>query len=712
MFGLGIKDPVFFVGVVENVYDPIQEGRVQVRAFGIYGLNSDVPTEALPWAVCVKGDYDGTGGALPELNDFVLGMFIDGREAQQPLILGVLPVKYGREIDPDKYGWGVLGQENQDAVAPSTKPENWGQPQISRLARGENVEETYVLAQEMNRVTEVPMASGQGEEAKTWEEPSSAYSAKYPHNRVIETPGGTIELDSTPKSERIMIYHKSGSYIQMDVNGVMTVKSDADKFEIVQEGKNLYVGGMSNVTIMGDSRVYIDGNKIEEVNGDYQQIVHGNHLLSVGGQSNVIAGDQVQIRGADIKFDANVGTFSYYAEKEIQFQSGIGLYLKAPLMWIEGNSVNFKSNDFMNLTTVNQLNVRSNDRVNIHSKGDMNMFSEALFNIETTDEMHILADKLYATGTNDGNLSAKVLKVSATNGKLSLTASGDSADIAADASGIITLANDASTEATVASESAVGDPEADNEDEKRNAPFADAAIDAVRVEAPEPATKSTATASESRNTAPRGGGGSYVYSDDSVESTGGGTTSNAESVSPSGQGGSPLQSEREMEAMAYFTSNGWTPAQAAGIVGNLVNESNLVYSTVNPGDGNCTNTPYVQDSVGIAQWNCDRRIKLEEYANEVGAALLPTRRNNLVPNFETQMGFVIRELNTTESGAASRLRAATNATQAAVAFSYFERFANYRRELQNPETRERAADAERILRSWNENNSIISGGAG
>ena len=703
---LGIKEPLWFVGVVENVYDPIQEGRVQVRAFGIHGLNTEVPRESLPWAVCVKGDYNGSGGALPEVNDFVLGMFIDGREAQQPVIMGTIPTKYGREINPERHGWGVVDEENLDAVAPSTRPENWGQPQISRLARGENIEETYVLDQEMGRITEIRSATGQGQEAKTWEEPPSAYDAQYPHNRVIETPGGSIELDSTPRSERIMIRHKSGSYIQIDSNGVTTIKSEDDKYEINAQGKNVYVGGKCNVTIMGDSYVYVDGNKVEEVNGDYQQIVHGNHLLSVGGQSNIIASEQVQIRGADIKFDANVGTFSYYAEKEIQFQSGIGLYLKAPLMWIEGNSVNFKSNDFMNLTTVNQLNVRSNDRVNIHSKGDMNMFSEALFNIETTKEMHILADKLYATGTNDGNLSAKALKVSATDGKLSLTASGEDANIAADASGIITLANSASTAATVANESAVGDPEADNDEEKRNAPFADAAIDAVRVEAPEPATKSTATVSETRNRAPRGGGG-YASADDRVESSGGGSGDPLASVDPSPQGASGTQADREREAMQFFTSNGYTDAQAAGIVGNLINESNLIHTLVNPGDGNCTSTPHVQDSVGIAQWNCDRRTAMEAFTNEIGKSLQPVRRNNLVPDFETQLKFIIRELNTTESGAASRLRSATNATQAAVAFSYYERFAGYREELNGPETRERAADAERIFNDWKQREAPV-----
>ena len=91
--GIGITNPLFFVGVVENNIDPQLEGRVQVRAFSIHGDNKEVPTPDLPWATVVKGDYD-PNGLPPPLNSFVYGMFLDGRTAQHPMLLGLIPSPY------------------------------------------------------------------------------------------------------------------------------------------------------------------------------------------------------------------------------------------------------------------------------------------------------------------------------------------------------------------------------------------------------------------------------------------------------------------------------------------------------------------------------------------------------------------------------------------------------------------------------------------
>ena len=38
---MGISNPMWFVGVVENNDDPTKQGRVQVRAFGVHGENTD-----------------------------------------------------------------------------------------------------------------------------------------------------------------------------------------------------------------------------------------------------------------------------------------------------------------------------------------------------------------------------------------------------------------------------------------------------------------------------------------------------------------------------------------------------------------------------------------------------------------------------------------------------------------------------------------------
>lgn len=108
-------------------------------------------------------------------------------------------------------------------------------------------------------------------------------------------------------------------------------------------------------------------------------------------------------------------------------------------------------------------------------------------------------------------------------------------------------------------------------------------------------------------------------------------------------------------AYQYFISRGWTPAQAAGIVGNLMQESGPSLDPTIVGDGGA--------AYGIAQWN-DRRDDLHGWAQAGGmdpAAL------------QTQLDFISHELGTTEGRAADALRRAQTPEEAARAFLGFER---------------------------------------
>ena len=381
MGAIGIDNPLFFVGVVEDIVDPRFEGRVKVRAFGIHGNNQDVPTEDLPWAIVCRGDYDPSNW-IPRENYWVFGMFLDGREAQSPMVLGLIPT-INNGVNPKADGYGVIPNHGPDdgyRTAYGSTPEDHNQPRMSRLARGENLEETYVLAQEMARNVEITVAAGQGEDNETLEEPPTAYNTRYPHNRVISSATHSIELDDTPGSERIMIYHKDGSFYQISQGGLVVEKASGNKWEITDLNEVKVVKGQSTVTINGDARIRVEGNKIEEIMGDYQQIVHGNSYITSGGEMTLNASDRLQARGGDIRLDANVGTFSYYAEKEIQFEAGVGMYFKSPFMWLEAPSnMNIRANN-LNMSAVTDLNIRANG-------GDLNLYGSADVSIKSNSQL-------------------------------------------------------------------------------------------------------------------------------------------------------------------------------------------------------------------------------------------------------------------------------------------------------------------------------------
>lgn len=349
--GSGVSNPFFFIGIVEGNNDETHEGRVRVRAFGVHGTNKEIATTDLPWAMCASGNYD-PNNPPPPLNSYVYGMFLDGRMAQHPIILGLLPSMYNTESNPTKDGEGVIAEKDGDLLARGYSPNDFnagGGP--DRLARGELLNETYLLQQAANRVHDQKIADMD----ETWSEPPPAYAAKYPHNRVIKTSKHSIEIDDSPGAERIQITHDSGAYIQIDSKGTVSERAEADRYEI-NIGTKHESSGHSVVTINGNSHVYVKGNKTEEVEGDYKLLVHGHTEFASGASLNINGSDQVNLRGAEVKLEANAGIMTLFGKKEIQFESV--------------NQLNFVAKNIKN-TALNTYDVFSTKAIKLSTPGDI-----------------------------------------------------------------------------------------------------------------------------------------------------------------------------------------------------------------------------------------------------------------------------------------------------------------------------------------------------
>lgn len=110
-------------------------------------------------------------------------------------------------------------------------------------------------------------------------------------------------------------------------------------------------------------------------------------------------------------------------------------------------------------------------------------------------------------------------------------------------------------------------------------------------------------------------------------------------------------SGNKKKAMNFFTSKGLSNHIAAGIVGNLLGESNLNPNAVNPSS----------KAFGIAQWLGDRKKKLfAKYGKN--------------PTFDQQLEFLWEELNTSEKNSYNRLLKTQSIEEATNSFmKYFER---------------------------------------
>lgn len=120
----GLENLVWFMGYVEDNSDTLN-GRVRVRAFGFHPPVTDntVRTEDLPWAHVVR---DSKFSSIPDNGDFVVGFFLDGRDAQHPIVIGTInsakfsapssvpgynPESYNPDGTPGASGAGAGGTE-------------------------------------------------------------------------------------------------------------------------------------------------------------------------------------------------------------------------------------------------------------------------------------------------------------------------------------------------------------------------------------------------------------------------------------------------------------------------------------------------------------------------------------------------------------------------------------------------------------------------
>ena len=89
---IGLSGFVWWIGEVEDRVDPLQLNRCRVRIFGWHTEDkSMLPTTDLPWAQAVIPLNNSKHFSAPKIGEWVLGFFMDGEQAQIPVMLGVLP---------------------------------------------------------------------------------------------------------------------------------------------------------------------------------------------------------------------------------------------------------------------------------------------------------------------------------------------------------------------------------------------------------------------------------------------------------------------------------------------------------------------------------------------------------------------------------------------------------------------------------------------
>ena len=422
----------WWTGVVEDRIDPLKLGRCRVRILGYHTDkkgDDNIPTNTLPWATpsqpITSGAMNGIGTTPmgPVEGTWVFGFFRDGKDAQDPVMIGTfggIP-----EAGPNP----VLGFNDPKGIYPQELYLN--EPDTNRLGRGsgklpvgtKSGENSPSLEHKRtSRQKDVPVAlagdmstaSGGDTIANTantglyaaadWFEPNPRYggattddvkyldsvtlSSLYPFNHVRQSECGHVEeWDDTPSAERMHRFHKKGTFEEIQPDGTKVTKVVGNEYEITLGFKDVLIQGTCNVTIKGDCRMLYQGDLVQEVYGDYHLNVHGDKRSKILGneitevrtdRKTVINGEDDLFVGKNqiINIAANLnhnvgGTLDETVTDKVSFtyNASLSTNVKDELVFICESTIDIGCIDSMNIGT--------DDTMDLFSQKDMELMTNA-----------------------------------------------------------------------------------------------------------------------------------------------------------------------------------------------------------------------------------------------------------------------------------------------------------------------------------------------
>lgn len=177
-----------------------------------------------------------------------------------------------------------------------------GEPDTNKLAR-RSTTNTLVDTKNKNKRTGIRSIGS------TFSEPAPAFNGQYPYNHVFSTESGhTLEFDDTFGSERINLFHSSGTYSEIDKYGNKVNKIIGDSFTITERNGYVYVDGTARITVGSDVKLVVGGDLDIEVDGNLNYSVGGSVNYKVGGNLLANAGGVVGLDAGKILL--NSGTAS------------------------------------------------------------------------------------------------------------------------------------------------------------------------------------------------------------------------------------------------------------------------------------------------------------------------------------------------------------------------------------------------------------------
>ena len=315
---------IWFAGVVEDRQDPLKLGRCRVRCLGYHTEDKNVlPTSDLPWAhpllPITSSGISGIGQTPLGLleGSWVIGFFRDADTKQDAVILGALP---GKPTSTGALNAAEgLGFSDPNGVYPRYANES----DVNRLARNDADNQSLTLeARKTIRaasytniptgniidvkdgVVEVDASAGD-----VWSLPENTYSTTYPYGHVYESESGHIlEFDDTPDKERILLYHHSGTEIEITDKGTKNEVNKDSTNTITEKDNKVYIKGSSDLTIGGRHKIMLNADGA----------ANNHYDIQVGPNANV----NIQVDSGDVNISTLTGKMNLFAGGDMNMKVG------------------------------------------------------------------------------------------------------------------------------------------------------------------------------------------------------------------------------------------------------------------------------------------------------------------------------------------------------------------------------------------------------
>ena len=147
-------------------------------------------------------------------------------------------------------------------------------------------------------------------------------ATQYPYNKVNETESGHyFSVDDTPGRERIVEFHRSGTYKEIWQDGDEVHRVVNDHYEVICKDDHLYIGG--------NAIVHVESGNVT-IN-----VVKGNANITVGGETNITSTGNITMTAPTLAIDAEVTvTKNIVAEGEV---TGKGIELSTHVHTEQGD---------------------------------------------------------------------------------------------------------------------------------------------------------------------------------------------------------------------------------------------------------------------------------------------------------------------------------------------------------------------------------------